>query len=73
MSTINLHWCKKLRDLKAGCKHNNIKLVFNARRSDNSVLGELLDSLIAKLDVGLMKGIKITRVENASLASCATT
>jgi hypothetical protein len=33
----------------------------------------LLDSLIAKLDVGLMKGIKITRVENASLASCATT
>lgn len=73
MSTIDLHRCKELRDLKAGCKHNNIKLVFNSRRSDDTVLGKLLDSLIAKLDIGLMKGIKITRIENASLASCATT
>jgi hypothetical protein len=73
MSTIDLHRGKKLRDLEAGRKHNNIELVFNARRSGDPVLGKLLDSLIAKLDIKLMEGIKVTRIENASLASCATT
>lgn len=73
MSTIDLHGCKELRDLEASCKHNNIKFVFNTRRSDDPVLGKLLDSFTAKPDIRLMKGIKIARIENASLASCVTT